>query len=358
MSNNSYKPSLLALLKETSFVDYPGDIERTLATFDTMDLAHTFVDVAFLVSAITFVREELWLQNQKSAKEIIFSKFIKKLFKDELSPVLFLHDFFGNSSADGIQQASRNASVIEGAVIRLIKNKPNEDLKLFASTALKLMSDLFELEHQMTLSKQELGLHLGLSLYRTFDRLDEVFDLNYSADQGMASSITGTERLYEGAGIGVQSGYSSALIALRYLNLKKGSRFIDLGAGYGRVGLVVGLMRPDVEFIGYEFVPHRVDIATTASAKLGIDQHVSFRTQDLAASDFKIPVADVYYIYDSFSEATYKTVISQLVDIGRQRKITVVTKGNARQQLEAPDQKSNWSSPQQFDNGNLCFFRS
>lgn len=358
MANNSYKPALQKLLTETTFKDYPGDIEKTLAAFDVSDLAHTFVDTAFLISAITFVGEERWLQGKNSTKEILFSKFIKKLFKEELSPVRFLHDFFEESSLEGIAQASRNAVLIEDAVVNLISKKSKEDLRIFSTTTLKLMSELFELEHQLSMAKQELGLHLGLSLYRTFDKLDLVFNLDYMADKGMVSPIGNTERLYEGAGVGVQSGYSTAVTALRYLNLKKGSRFVDLGSGYGRVGLVVGLMRPDIEVIGYEYVPHRVNIATTAAQKLDIDKHVTFLVQDLSAPDFKIPIADTYYIYDSFSEDTYQHVISQLLKIAMERKITIVTKGNARQRFETPEQKPHWSSPQELDNGNLCFFRS
>lgn len=358
MANNSYKPALQKLLTETKFVDFPGDIEKTLATFDISDLAHAFVDTAFLVSAITFVGEERWIQGQNSTKEIVFAKFIKKLFKEELSPVRFLHEFFEESSLEGIAQASRNAVLIEDAVIKLARRKTKEDLRVFSATALKLMSELFELEHQLTMAKQELGLHLGLSLYRTFDKLDVVFNLDYLADKGMVSPVENTERLYEGAGVGVQSGYSTAVTALRYLNLKKGSRFIDLGSGYGRVGLVVGLMRPDVEVIGYEYVPHRVQIATTAAQNLDIDKHVTFLVQDLSAPDFKIPLADTYYIYDSFSDDTYNHVISQLLEIAAQRKITIVTKGNARFRFETPEQKTKWSSPQELDNGNLCFFRS
>jgi precorrin-6B methylase 2 len=147
-------------------------------------------------------------------------------------------------------------------------------------------------------------------------------------------------------------------MALRYLNPVKGSRFVDLGSGYGRIGLVVGLMRPDIDFLGYEYVPHRVDIAAAATLNLGLEQHVHFNAQDLSLSDFKIPIAEAYYIYDAFTEETYHRVIAQLVAIGSQKKITVITKGNARQWMEAASQRGNWSKPQQFDNGNLCFFRS
>ncbi len=358
MNDRSYKPFLIELLARNTLSDYSEQVAKYISALSSAELAYVFVDMSFLVSAIKFVDEERWIQQKDSLKEVSFGKFVKKILTAELAPVLFLHEFFEHSSIEGIKQASVNCSEIEKLVINTIKTKTSADKKNFSVTALKLMSELFEFEHQLNLKKHELGLNVGLSLYRTFDRLDEVFNLDYLADQGMVSSLTGTERLYEGAGVGVQSSYSNALIALRYLNPAKGSRFVDLGSGYGRIGLVVGLMRPDIQFMGYEFVDHRVTLAAAASVDLGISQHVHFRTQDLSLVDFQIPVADAYYIYDAFSESTYQHVLAQLVQISQKKKITVVTKGNARQWLQGAGQKGNWSQPQQFDNGNLCFFRS
>jgi precorrin-6B methylase 2 len=270
-----------------------------------------------------------------------------------------MHEFFENSSPELIAQSSDNAVAIQKTVIQFAKTKSPAEQRTFATIALRLMSELFEFEHQMNLDKKEQGQQLGLSLYRTFDMLDEIFNLDYVAEKEMSVSLDEKERLYEGAGVGVQTSYSTVLVALRYLNPAKGSRFIDLGSGYGRVGLVVGLMRPDIDFVGYEFVNHRVGIAEAATVNLGLDQHVKFITQDLSSlSEFKIPIADTYYIYDSFSESTYNHVLSQLVEIAQKRKITIVTKGNARQWMENSTFKSKWAPAQQLDDGNLCIFRA
>lgn len=358
MSTQSYKQSLLDLLSDKKSTDFPNDISKTILSLTSDELAHVFVDVAFVTSIVKFVVEEHWLQNKKSAKEISVSKFIQKHLKTELSPIRFLHDFFESSTIEEIGHVTKKSAAIETAVIQLIKQSNFSEKKVFARKALQLMSEMFELEHQLNLEKKETGLPPALCLYRTFDMLDEVFDLNYLADQGMLAPLDGTERLYEGAGVGVQSGYSSILIALRYLNPVRGSKFIDLGAGYGRVGLVVGLMRPDLDFQGYEYVPHRVAIASETSKNLGLKEHVHFDTQDLSLDSFQIPIADTYYIYDSFADATYDHVIQRLVEIGLKKKITVITKGNARKWFEHPSQKGKWFCAQQFDDGNLCFFRS
>jgi hypothetical protein len=316
------------------------------------ELAHLFVDVAFLRSAMKFIEDEHWIQSQKSENDINFNKFIKKFFKLELAPVLFLHAFMEGSSVDGIRLAGKNAAQIEAVLIQKIKEKSYAEQKIFSIMTLQLMSELFEFEHQLNLQKKEESENISLTLYRTFDILDQVFELNYILNE--ASELTQKERLYEGAGVGVQSSYVTTLMALRYLNPAKNSRFIDLGSGYGRVGLVIGLMRPDIDFIGYEFVNGRVNIATKTSLNLGIDQHVHFHAQDLSAHDFQIPTAETYYIFDSFTDETYQHVIKRLQEIALSKKITVVTKGNARLWFK----NANWSAPQEFNEGNLCLFRS
>ena len=142
---------------------------------------------------------------------------------------------------------------------------------------------------------QSLG-HQGLCLYRTFDNLDDVFDLDYQLDLDMVVEHNTKERLYQRSGVGVQSGYSTILLALENSELLPNSSIVDLGSGYGRVGLVCSLLRPDIEFIGYEYVPHRVDIANKAAKHLGLEDNLSFKAQDLSLESFKIPEADVYYL--------------------------------------------------------------
>lgn len=347
----TYKSKLSRLLQDSNLSH--KDSQNLIESLNPIESAHFFVDVAFLISALRFIEDEHWIQNQKKVSEILFSKFIKKFFKVELAPVLFLHSFLESSSLKELVQARKNSTLLETAVVQNVKTRPRSAQKEFTTVTLQLMSELFEFEHQLNLKKNEEGLDVRLSLYRTFDIVDQILELNYLTDEALTAASK-TERLYEGGGVGVQSSYASALTALRYLNPLRGSRLIDLGSGYGRVCLAIGLLRPDLDVIGYEFVAARVKIATAASANLGIDQHVHFHTQDLSAKDFKIPVAESYYIFDSFSDESYKYILDRLIEIASQKKITVVTKGNARLWF----QNINWSKPQEFNFGNLCLFRS
>lgn len=328
---------------------------------NSYEMAELYVDSAFLFSAITFLRDEHWLEQKNKSQTHLSSlqDFIGAYFDHDLANISYLKSTVSTVGSIGeLKNIEKYADLTECATILLMQKRPFSEQKIFAAHALELMSHAFRLESQLQAEKKLLGQHLGLSLYRTFDRLDDLFALNYQADVGMKTDLTRTERLYEGAGVGVQSGYSTVVTALDHLGLTQGARFIDLGSGYGRVGLIVGLLRPDVEFVGYEFVPHRVHIANAATQNFGLQNKVEFFTQDLSLKSFVIPEAEVYYLYDPFSEETYAHVLNQLIAISRKRPITIVTKGNARKWLVNVAMLEGWSHIEEHDSGNLCFFRS
>lgn len=342
-------------LKKIFLLVEPEDLENNISTLTKLinekDLAYFFIESIYLKNVIRFVIEDHWIKSQNSHSEIQFERFIKKFLTAELQPLLFLHSFFLDSSIEGLQIAEKALDQTVKILLACIKSKTASFKKEFLKISLKRMSELYELEHQLNLKAQN-DEDANLSLYRAFDILDEIFGLDYLLDE--VASIEQKERLYEGGGVGVQSSYATTVLALRYLNLNKDSRFIDLGSGYGRIGLILGLMRPDIQFTGYEFVKERVDIANKAKSALNLDQHVHFVTQDLSDVNFKIPVADTYYIFDSFTDSTYAFIMGQLEAMVPSKKITVVTKGNAKLWMKS----KYWSEPQEFNGGNLCFFRS
>lgn len=334
-------------------------ISEKIQNFSSADLANLFISSAVCSLMMQFILDEHWLQQAQANQDSkTFQDFVRPLFTCELSVVFFLQEKILNSSTTEIKLVCEQSRLIEKMTLHTIKQKNFHEQKIFAQKSLELMSELFEFENQLQINKKMQNLDLHFSMYRTFDGLDEVFNLNYQADTNMKVELHQTERLYEGAGVGVQSGYSTVMTALRHLNPKQGVHFIDLGSGYGRLGFVVGLMRPDIHFRGYEYVPHRVQASAEIAKKFMLSNHVSFFVQDLSLSSFKIPPATIYYLYDPFSDETYQHVFRQLIDISRQQKIFIATKGNTRQQLIGITKQENWKPPLEFDNGNLCLFES
>jgi len=345
--------ALLELLKGNPF-----DFSSSLNPYQ---IANLFINSAYLVSAMEFIKEELWLKNREDKQfetSTSYDAFLITLFGDDLQVITFLQEFLITSGAGNIKKISQQSQKVEALVLEFIIKQSAEDQKLFAIQSLRRMSILFVQEEiQQQRQSQSMG-HKGVRLYRTFDNLDLVFNLNYQSDKEMIVDYAVRERLYQGSGVGVQSGYSSILLALHSLDVKPGAAVVDLGSGYGRVGIVCSLLRPDIFFTGYEYVPHRVKISNNASRLFGLQMGLNFEAQDLSLESFAIPDADVYYLYDPFTKETYLHVLRQIVEISQHKKITIVTKGNARNWLTDIGNENNWPLPQSFDHGNLCIFRS
>lgn len=330
-----------------------------LSGLNVNEIAQVYVDNAFLKVFLSFVADQYWLEKQANPKaQISFDLFIKPFLDVEFAPLKFLHEHLRTSSIELAKSLMPTLGQIERSILNFIIEQDNEAQKNFARQTLTLISELYEFENVLQKERKQQGSYLALSLYRAYDGLDEIFKLDYLADKDMKLDPTCAERLYEGAGVGVQSGYSTLLTALRHLEPELGSRFIDLGSGYGRMGIVVGLLRPDIQFTGYEYVQHRVNISQTTALRFELQNHVNFQSQDLAKKDFKIPDAEIYYLYDPFSKETYQHVLDQLISISRRMPIKIATKGNARQWLLEIAREQNWSAPLEFDDTNLCLFCS
>jgi hypothetical protein len=77
-------------------------------------------------------------------------------------------------------------------------------------------------------------------MYRAFDGVDELLAIDYSSEELLESAGRRSERLYENSGVRVQTSYMTIIKVLAHLQLSEGAHLVDLGSGYGRVGLTAG----------------------------------------------------------------------------------------------------------------------
>jgi hypothetical protein len=347
------------LMTQKSHNHFSQVIAEKFKDLDSIELADMYADNGFLKTFLEFLKEQHWIKTHSDQKlKLLFEEFVQPYLAVEFKSREYLHEFMKHLEVQNIKKLGQQVGYIEEAILLAIKERSSLDKINFSRQVLVEIQKIYLIEHFLTLDKKQKNLPMELSLYRTFDSIDEMFNLTYTEDLGMKTNMRTGERLYEGAGVGVQSGYSNLLTALYFLSPEPGARIIDLGSGYGRLGFVVGLMRPDMDFIGYEFVKHRVDISNKTVSEMQLGEHVHFYEQDLSNKHFKIPEAEIYYLYDPFCEETYKYVLSQLVEISRKQKICIVTKGNARPWLMEVAEQNHWPDCQQLDSGNLCLFAS
>lgn len=328
-----------------------------MAEINSSELPSLFTDICLLNTFFNFTKEEAWLL-KKSLSIKTYLDFITPFLEIELKELPAFHDFIKNSDHHKRDALISRSNSLEKEILLQIKNQTYPTRKEIIRTILERVMMFYEHEERLLAKNMASGSFHGMSLYRTYDNLDSLFDLTYESEKKMEQKIGELERPYEGSGIGVQSGYSTIINALRILNPQNGSTIIDLGSGHGRLGFVIGILRPDISFIGYEYVDHRTESAKKIAVNFELTKSVKFITQNLADKDFKIPSADHFYLYDPFTESTYTHVLNQLVKISETKKIVVITKGNSRLWLSKISAEKGWPPPILLENGSLCIFNS
>jgi precorrin-6B methylase 2 len=110
------------------------------------------------------------------------------------------------------------------------------------------------------------------------------------------------------------------------LSLRDGSTVVDLGAGYARMGFVIGRHYPKLKFIGFEYVGERVQEALRVINDFYYP-NVSVEHVDLSAKSFRLPKADAYFIYDYGTSTAINKSLFELKRISTENHILIVARG-------------------------------
>lgn len=132
----------------------------------------------------------------------------------------------------------------------------------------------------------------------------------------------------------IQTPYRELAEIVRLLPLKSGDRVVDFGAGYGRLGLVLKDLYPDVLFRGIEFVPERVAEGKRVFLEQGMDP-ASLYEGDLTSPDFFPEEAQHYFIYDFGKVPHIRSLLDKLGTLADQKRFTVIGRGKGIRSLIA-----------------------
>lgn len=127
--------------------------------------------------------------------------------------------------------------------------------------------------------------------------------------------------------------YSELLRICELLSPEDDDLIIDLGAGYGRLGVVLDSKFPKARFLGYEFVPERVVEGNRNFQAQGCINALLVE-QDLASDDFILPVAKFYFLYDYGKTEHIRKTLKQLEAIADQdHHFKVVARGKGSRSI-------------------------
>lgn len=115
------------------------------------------------------------------------------------------------------------------------------------------------------------------------------------------------------------------------LDPKPSEVVVDLGAGYGRLGLVLSKSYPEVHFIGFELVKERVDEGNRVFQALHLKHEL--KVQDITLDEFKIPEAKFYFLYDFGDVGAIRKVLNELSKIADHHAFKIVARGKGSRSL-------------------------
>ncbi|HUP56640.1 MAG TPA: class I SAM-dependent methyltransferase [Bdellovibrionota bacterium] len=134
--------------------------------------------------------------------------------------------------------------------------------------------------------------------------------------------------------------YTELRELLSILAPEPGSRIVDLGAAYGRMGFVMARHFPGLSFVGYELVEERVAEGRRCLERFGAEGRLV--VADLGDPLFKPEEADIYFLYDFGSRLAVAKCLEDLKEVAASRAITVVGRGRGcRDRIE---HKTPWLS--------------
>ncbi len=108
----------------------------------------------------------------------------------------------------------------------------------------------------------------------------------------------------------LQCTYHDLKILFNTIKPKPGNKIVDLGAGYGRMGIFLHWYYPLTSFLGIELVKERVDEANRIYKELNL-QNKKMEVGDLSKID-ELPAGDFYFIYDFGSEEHITKILNLL----------------------------------------------
>ncbi len=361
-----------------------GELRPKTMVTGAADLARLFIAALHLRSTGDRLAEQHWLLTSNEAgDEKFYWSWLQMAKERELKPLADLSAYFRPFPIQKLKALGQELKGLTHQISQQVLKFDERTYQEFVKTATKSMWYFSNFEH--TLREQRMSVassrearvealgpkpawtdlrptdeesFLPETLFRAFDMMDDIFQLQYERDLLMEDRVVTDERIFENSGAGVQTSYATAMTAFRNLGLRPGDLMIDLGSGFGRVGIVGGLLLPELRFIGYEFVRSRVEVSQASSERAGMADRIQYYCQDLADPHFEIPAASVYYLYDPFSEATYQKVLRRVYAVSRQQNVTVVTNADAGTWFQKYMKPGAWRDPEIYDGGTLKMFRS
>ena len=129
-----------------------------------------------------------------------------------------------------------------------------------------------------------------------------------------------------------QTPYQEIYDFLNFIKPLELKSLVDLGAGYGRLAIVMSQVVPEMSFIGYEIMKERFEEGKRVLGNLELDSY-ELRKEDILKEDFILPEADVFFIYDFSDPMDIRKILDIIDKKFFERKLLIVARGKGIRSL-------------------------
>lgn len=130
----------------------------------------------------------------------------------------------------------------------------------------------------------------------------------------------------------LQTPYSEISHFLSLVKKYNPKKVVDLGAGYGRVGIVMNAILPEASFSGYEIMDVRLNEAERIFDLYDLEKCEMLK-QNILEENFQMPSADLYFIYDFSDPQDLRLILKRLAAKIFKDRFFIVAKGEGIRSL-------------------------
>ncbi len=195
---------------------------------------------------------------------------------------------------------------------------------------------IFQNDHEFDIFVERFVLQTHARVYQVEKAAQEALIKEYGSFNNIPSEIRGTNDPH-----GLQTKFSALLDIFSVLNLPPDSQMVDLGSGFGRIGNFVGLTRPDIQFLGYELIKERVDLAQETAQRFDFNR-VGYQQQDLSDPQFTPKAADIYYMFDPTTKEVRQKIFKDLEQVHEKQSFRLIVSSGWSNNILAELRKLPW----------------
>lgn len=155
----------------------------------------------------------------------------------------------------------------------------------------------------------------------------------------------------------LQTPYCDIHEALKLIGESNINHVVDVGCGYGRVGLVLSVLKKEAVFTGFEIIKKRQEEGLRVFKNLELE-NAKIELKNVLDEDFKMPIADVYFIYDFSEREDITQILEQLESLKTDKDFYLITRGDRIDFLMKNKFRHVWKKLYSLESSDLNIFSS